>query len=1151
MLAHHRPDSISQGVYYAFALVKTKTNEDMNIHKPIQGFLIVFMKILLTQALILTVFTVCTIASDLKGQEVLKSKLSIKANDKEIKKVLSEIERKTQVRFTYSSAVVNVNRQISVDFKDQNLASVLEGIFASDIRYEVRGNRIILKPANAFASGEKPGIVNKGERYFAVQVSGKITDEKGGPLPGANILEKGTTNGTTADVNGEFSLSVMGESSVLTFSFIGYTSQEVSVGSRTSFSIQLEPDLRTLNEVIVVGYGTVKKSDLTGSVSSVKAEELTAYPAIDAVQALQGRAAGVNITANNGAPGATMKIRIRGGTSINASSDPIFVVDGLIGGAVPPPEDIESIEVLKDASATSIYGSRGANGVIMVTTKKGKPGKMQISLNTSLTAQHEINRLDLLNADQFTDYILEARPDFVPQGFNTDWQDQIFRTGVIQNYQLSLSGGNENVSYYISGAYFDQQGVIINSDYDRFSLTTNLNIKASEKLNIGLNLFARRNAANGVRTQEGSGGLTPGVVASAFKFEPDQGIYNADGSYTIARLNDPHDNPYAVATELENESISDRFQANVFGEYAILKDLKFRTSFGATTNNRRAGTYSPTSLSEGRSVGGWAAIDGAKSTLLLNENYLTYNKSFSETDNFTAMVGYSFQTSSDERWGAETQNLLSDAFSFWNLGGSSVWQAPESGLTEWQISSYYGRLNYSLNDRYMFTFNARYDGSSNFSKGNKWAFFPSGAVAWNMKNEPFMGGVDAISFWKWRVSYGITGNQAISPYETMAKFSPVFAVIGGAPVNAVRPTAVANNDLSWETTAQLNLGADIGLFNDRLSLTAEYYRMVTSDLLFEVALPEYSGYTSQLKNLGEVENKGVELTLSSRNLDRQLKWNMDINFSANRNKVLSLPDGNDIQYGSAPGHLVGLDNTQILREGYPVGSFWGWIYDGVYQQGDDFIEGGGFEQVAGGEKFRDIDGIRDANDKLTGQPDGTLSSSDQAIIGNPHPDFIWGWNNDLRFKNFDLNIFFQGSQGNDVLSYTLMELNLLNSINNATTVALDRWTPTHTDTDVPMASTGRSRRISTRWIYDGSFVRLKNLSLGYAIPKPVLDRLHLTKFRIYVSAQNILTFTKYEGYDPEVNYNSEEGADTNRNLGLDYGSYPNAKSYTVGLNIGF
>ncbi len=1123
----------------------------MDYTKPIQGFLIVSMKIVLTQMLILTVFAVCATASDLRGQEILNSKLSIRANNKEIKKVLTEIERKAQVRFTYSSAVVNVGKEVSFNFSDTELSEVLTRIFSSEISYEVRGNRIILRPGHGGDIEPAKNGINAASSYFAVEVSGQVTDEDGSPLPGANVLEKGTTNGTTTDVNGNFNLSVMGSSSVLVFSFIGYTTQEVSVGTRTSFTVQLQPDMRTLSEVVVVGYGTVKRSDLTGAVSSVKAADLTAYPAIDAIQALQGRAAGVSISATNGAPGAEMKVRIRGGTSINASSDPIFVVDGFVGAALPPPEDIESIEVLKDASATAIYGSRGANGVIMVTTKKGKSGKTQINFNTSYTTQKEINRLDLLNADQFMDYISEARPGFTSMGFDTDWQDLIFRTGAIQNHQLSISGGSDNVNYYLSGSYFGQQGVIINSDYDRFTLTSNVSVKATERLNVGLNLFARRNLTGGVRTQEGSGGLTPGVVASAFKFEPDQGIYEPDGRYTRARLNDPHDNPYAVATELVDESTSDRFQANIFGEYAILKDLKFRTTFGATINNRRSGTYSPTSLTEGRNVGGWGTIDAAKSTNLLNENYLTYDRRIDDNHQLKVMAGYSFQSTRNEGWEAEAQNFLSDAFSFWNLGGSALWQAPSSSLTETYIYSYYGQINYSFKSKYLLTLNTRYDGSSNFAANHKWAFFPSGAVAWNMKSEPFMGGVEAISFWKWRVSYGLTGNQSIAPYQTLARFSPVFTVLDGRPVNAVRPTSVANNDLTWETTAKLNIGADIGLFNDRINVTAEYYRTTTTDLLFSVELPAYTGYTTQLMNLGKVGNKGVELTVSSRNIDRVLKWNMDINVSANRNEVLSLPGGLDIPYGSGPGHLVGLGNTQILREGYPVGSFLGWIYDGVYQEGDAFIPGGGFEQVAGGEKFRDIDGVRDANNNLTGEPDGMLNANDQTIIGDPNPDFIFGWNNDLSFRNFDLNIFFQGSQGNDLLSYTLMELNLMSGINNATTDALRRWTPENTDTDIPKASAGRTRRVSTRWVYDGSFIRLKNISLGYTLPASVVEKMKINKFRVYVSAQNILTITDYEGFDPEVNYRSTNTADSNRNLGLDYGSYPNAKSYTVGLNIGF
>lgn len=1066
--------------------------------------------------------------------------------DANLMEVFFLLEDKTDFVFAYDRKDADV--RMKFDWTgNRSLADILLEISRKkSLQFKRINNDIDVKKKDKNATEE---IV---EYLQAINVSGKVTSFDAIGLPGVNILVKGSNVGTVTDIDGNYMITVPNENDILIFSSIGFVNEEVPVNGRSSINVTLIEDVRSLSEVVVVGYGTVKKSDLTGSVASVKSEQLTAYPAIGTVQALQGRAAGVQIQANNGEPGADFKVRIRGGTSINASSDPIYVVDGFVGGALPPPEDIESIEILKDASATAIYGSRGANGVIMVTTKRGKSGKIKMELNTSFSAQNEINRLDLLNASQFTDYISEVRPDFESAGADTDWQDEIFRTGGIQNHQLSLSGGSENVNYYISGSYFDQKGIILGSNFNRFSIVSNIDIKATEKFRVGLNLFGQRSLRNGTRTQEGSGGTgNTGVVSAAFKFEPDQPIRGADGRYTLARLNDPHDNPYAIATELINESVTDRIQGNLYAEYDILKDLRFRTTFGATSNSGRVGNYIPTTLNAGRNVGGHASVSGARSTQVLNENYLTYSKNIAEIHDFSIMAGYSYQASTSEGWSGTGQSFITDAVSFWNLGGSSVWQSPTSGFSEWQLSSFYARANYSLLDRYLFTFNIRQDGSSNFSRNHKWATFPSGAFAWKMSNESFMQNIKPISMWKWRVSYGLTGNQAIEPYQTLARFSTVFTIIDGSPVNAVRPTTVANNDLTWETTRQLNVGADIGFFNDRVNFIVDAYRMVTNDLLFSVPLPQYSGYTNQLQNVGSVENKGFEFTVNTRNLVGAFKWNMDVNFSTNRNKILSLPEGNDIMYGSGPGHMVGLGQTQILREGYPVGSFFGWIYDGVYQEGDDFIAGGGFEQSAGGEKFRDIDGMRDDQGNLTGQPDGLLNSNDRTIIGNPHPKFTWGWNNDFSWKGIDLNIFFQGSQGNDIMSYTLMELNLLSGINNATTDALNRWTPSNTNTDVPKAMAGRTRRASTRWIYDGSFIRLKNIALGYNLPQNIIENLRINKFRIYVSAQNIWTITGYEGYDPEVNYSSGGNTNSNRNLGLDYGSYPNAKSYTVGLNIGF
>jgi hypothetical protein len=458
---------------------------------------------------------------------------------------------------------------------------------------------------------------------------------------------------------------------------------------------------------------------------------------------------------------------------------------------------------------------------------------------------------------QFTEYIQETSPNFTPLDGNTDWQEEIFQTGNIQNYQLGISGGSENVSYYLSGTYYDQEGIIINSDYQRYSVTSNIDVKASDRFRFGLNLFARRTSQNGSRTQEGSGGVNgSGVVAAAFKFGPDQPIIDENGRYTIARLSDAHDNAVAVAREFVDENITDRFQGNLYGEFDILEDLKFRTTLGASANNSRTGQYTSTLLQGGVGIGGDGRINASKNSLILNENYLTYSKQFGNHD-ISIMGGYSYQKSVSENWGARGQTFPTDAFLYWNLDGSSNWLSPSSGLSDWELASWYGRVNYSLNSKYLLTFNARYDGSSVFSEGNKWAFFPSGAFAWNMKEESFMSGVNAISNWKWRVSYGVTGNRAIGPYQTLAALGTRLTIQGGVPVNAVAPTAVANDELTWETTTQLDIGLDFGLLDDRINVIMDYYSMVTEDLLFSVPLPEYSGYSNQLKNIGKVGEQRI------------------------------------------------------------------------------------------------------------------------------------------------------------------------------------------------------------------------------------------------------------------------------------------------------
>ncbi len=972
-------------------------------------------------------------------------------------------------------------------------------------------------------------------------VTGKVTDEEGLALPGVSVVVQGTTTGTVTDSNGEYSVSGVSSGATLEFSFVGMAGKEVRVGNQNIINVTLETTSIGLEEVVAVGYGTMKKSDLTGSVTSVSSEELAAFPTQGLNQAIQGRAPGVQVTNINGEPGAGSRIRIRGGTSLNASSDPLYVVDGFAGGAVPPPEDIASIEILKDASATAIYGSRGANGVILITTKSGKSGETKIEVNTSYSFETVAKKLDLLNASEFAAFMNEVYansgqttvpyPNPESYGEGTDWQDAIFRNGNLQNYQVAASGGKEELKFYTSVNYFGQEGIIINSNYKRYSALSNLDFSAGKIAKIGTRLYFQRGQQNGVKTQEGSGGTTnTGVIAGALIMEPITPIYNEDGTYTLSVIGDPNDNPYAVATEYVDETVSDLFQGSGYVDLELLEGLNFKSTVGVQINNNRTGTYSPTTLNAGKNVGGSASISAIKRTSILNENYLSYNTVLNEVHNISAMAGYSYQSYRNEAWSAENNGYVTDTYLFWNLDGGADYRQPSSGLTEWDLASFYGRANYNYNNKYLFTFTGRYDGSSRFGKNNKWAFFPSGAFAWNVKQEPFMSDVDLLSHLKFRASYGVTGNTDIGIYRSLANFSSTQAIINETTVNAVVPSTVANSDLSWESTKQTDIGLDFGFFEERLIVTADYYYMLTEDLLYEVPLPQYSGYSSSLRNIGSVENNGFELGISSVNIDsRDFKWTTDFNISTNKNEVVSLPGGELIS-SRRPGHLIG-DDTHILTEGAPAGSFYGYIYDGVDSEGAPV--------------YRDIAGRNDDNE-LVMEPDGVVDSDDRTIIGNPHPDFTFGLNNSLMYKNFDLNLFIQGVVGNDMMNFTRMELEWVNGKGNQMASVLDRWTPTNTDTDIPKASGSYSSISSTRWIEDGTYYRLKNVSLGYNIPNSAIERIGVEKLRVYVSGQNLLTITDYTGYNPDVSYR-----DSNTSLGLDYGSYPNTRSYTLGVNIIF
>jgi TonB-linked SusC/RagA family outer membrane protein len=997
-------------------------------------------------------------------------------------------------------------------------------------------------------------------------VSGTVSDNDGEPLIGVSIVVQGTGTGTTTDFDGNFSLNANPDAQ-LKVTYIGYGPQIVLVDGRSSIDITMAEDARLLDEVVVVGYGTVKKSDVTGSVVSVGEEELEAFPVLNTAQALQGRAAGVAVqTLNGGEPGADISIRVRGGSSLNASSDPLVVVDGFVGASFPQQNDIASIEILKDASATAIYGSRGSGGVILVTTKKGKSGTAVVELNSSYSTQETTNRLDLLDANGFAQYqnAIRANSGDVPyaQGaFNTDWQDEIYRRGQTNNHQLSVSGGSENVNYYFSGNYYNQEGIVVNSQFERIQFLANVDAKVGEKLKVGISTISSRSDQDGVSTQstgrDNLGSVNGGgddVVGLAFRFAPDVGLFDENGNFSQNTVGDDIENPQAVATQIQNNTKTDNSRTNGFADLEILEGLNFKTTFGYRTQNSTEGYFKPSTFV--LSAGG-GSIESVKRTNFLTENYLTYNTAVAGGNgNITATLGHSYQRNTTEGVEAGARGLLTDAFSYFNLeAGQIELRTVDSRFSESEIESVFGRVNFEWADKYLITGTVRRDGASNFATNNKYAVFPSVAVGWKVSREDFLLDNSTISNLKLRASYGQTGNQAIGPYESLAAFRVRAPTTVGGEF-AVVLDREANPDLRWETSTQTNVGVDVGLFRDRISFSVDYYNIDTDDLLaIDRASNFYLGTSDLdvLRNVGSINNRGIELSLTSTNINKgDFKWRSNVNFARNTNEIVELSGGTEILGNGAPGYFAG-GNTFILREGEAIGLFWGLDYQGVYQ-GGDIPEGTGLAAVSFDGNGAPIPGeplFTDLADE-EGVFNGIIDDNDRMIIGDPNPDFTFGLNNTFTYKNFDINVFFQGAIGGDI--YNLTAVQLFNGDSNGLTDVLDSWTPTNTDTDIPRAAI-RGRERSSRFVESGSYGRLKNVALGYSLPvSPFLQKAKISGARVSVSAQNLLTITNYSGLDPEVSYfgsGGESSGDANVIQGHDYGNYPNLRSITASLNLKF
>lgn len=1009
-------------------------------------------------------------------------------------------------------------------------------------------------------------------------VSGKVTSGEGEDLPGVNVVIKGENAGTVTDAGGNYSLNVPDGDVVLVFSFIGFTSQEIPVANQTTINVTLVPSMETLSEVVVIGYGTVKKSDLTGSVSSVKAEELRTVPTTSFDQALQGRAAGVQVMQTSGQPGAETSIRIRGVSSITAANEPLYVIDGMLinsnagdvtaGGGVGAfsprisplaainPGDIESIEILKDASATAMYGSRGTNGVILITTKRGARGTNNIDFETYYSIQEPTKKIDLLDASEFASLVNEAKinagqvPLYVNPanlGRGTDWQDEVFRQAPMKNYQLSFSGGDEKTQYVVSGGYFDQDGIVINTGFERYSFRTNLQRNISKRFIVGTNLSY--SMTRGRSTSTGLQFINPGVVGAALGMNPILPVYDAsrEGGYTYE--NDRGTvigNPVAEALEHTAFSTSARILGNLEARYKILDGLEFKTSFGVDGVTNKDRSFAPHWLKAAQGSRGEAGIATLDAFTWLNENTLTFDKNIGANDNLNAVVGYTLQEFNNERLASFVFDIADPRMGYHNLQAGTNPQPPNNGEMRWSMVSYLGRAQYSMNDKYLFTVTGRVDASSKFSENSKYAFFPSGALGWRVSEEAFMQDVRFISDLKVRASLGIIGNQAISPYHSLALVAPYGEGVFNNGMDytfykSSQPSSYASPDLKWETTRQFDVGLDFGLLDNRIQVTADYYKKFTYDLLLSTPIPHTSGFGETVLNVGNIENDGVDIEITSVSTTGAFKWNTSVNFSTNRNTVTKLATEKDV-------YLAG---GLMLREGEPIGTFYGYQFEGIFQSDEEASSSPVFsgqqdtpanaltKARAGDRKYRDVSG------------DGLINEQDRTIIGNALPDFTWGLNNNLSFMNFNLSFFIQGSHGNEMANLNRLTLDDFRGTQNVSAEAgLNRWTPSNPGNEYPRALANRTIDVGTfssAIVEDASYVRLKNVTLAYDLPSSVIERARLKKLRVYVSGTNLVTLTDYTGYDPE---GSSFGTATSL-PGVDQGRYPLSKTYLVGLNIGF
>lgn len=1077
--------------------------------------------IYMRNVLILLFITAFNVFADDSYSQNAKVNLDLK--NVPIAKVLSAIEEQSEFYFLFNARLVDVERNVSVKAENAKISDILSTVFRNDnVDYFVYGRQIILSPKN----------LNEGKNLFQQKmISGTVTDAASGePLPGVNIVVKGTTQGVISDMNGKYSITVSSSNAVLVFSFIGYVTQEVPVTGQNVINVELVPEVKELDEVVVIGYGAMKKSDLTGAISSVSSKSLEKIVSSDLIRALQGQVAGVNIQQRTGVPGQNASIRIRGANSLSPGvNNPLYVIDGMILtdiGLDINLNDVQSIDILKDASSTAIYGSRGANGVILITTKRGASGKMRVSYDGYSGLQEPIKKLDFLNASEFKDFYTQSRqnatintaidPTIINSTTNTDWQDQIFRTASIQNNTLAIEGGTNQSRYYVSANYFKQYGIIRNSDFSRLTLRFNGDQQTlSDKIKINESVILSNTVRNGMSDYE----TTINGAAWALPTMP---VLDAKGKPTVINFPYPRTNPRSLNDLVVNKNLGYRMIGNAILNYEIVKGLNLIVNAGTEVNISNSNIYTPSVLRES-SYKGSATRSYYTSLSWINENTMNYSVDIGNNHKINAVAGVTFQRNKVDNLNGTSINFVIDGFQYNNLGAGET-QTTQSSYAEYSLLSYLGRINYIYKEKWLLTLSGRYDGSSRLAKGEKYDFFPSAAVAWRISEEDFLKGNKTLSNLKLRGSWGITGSQTVAPYSSFATMSTTNVYLTGStlPNIGYLPATVSNNKLTWETTAQLNAGIDLGLFNNRIQINVDIYKKNTVGLLFKRVVPPSSGFLDVTQNVGEIENKGVELFLNSMNLMGEFTWTTSLNLSSNRAKVIDLgknPTGEPIKMIFSS--IGGGDWFPIVLNEVPYSPF------GYFAEGLD--------ETKTKINYKDINN------------DGVVDANDRGIIGNFQPKFIFGLTNEFRYKNFDLSIFLQGSVGNEVFAEALRHSLALNGNNNILSYVYEK---TGTKYPIPNADYGYTSdaytKNSTLMIFNGTYIRVKSITLGYTLPYSIINKTPLKDLRMYVTGSNLITFDKdYPWYDPEASAGSDVIT------GWDRGGYPNNKSLIFGLKVSF